>query len=74
MSKRKKQQPKRKSTIGSNPLEQIHSLPGKGKRAARFKDEAIQTEIKEVLLRRPKSKREEGTITKWIRSVQGLFG
>jgi len=74
MPKRKKLESKRKSTIGLNPLEQIHSLPGKGKRAARFKDEGVQTDIKEVLLRRPKSKRDEGTLSKWIKSVQGLFG
>ena len=71
MAKRKKPEPKRKSTIGSNPLEQIQALPGKGKRPARFKDDAVQTDIKEVLLRRPKAKSEEGSLSKWIK---GLFG
>lgn len=71
MAKAKKEEPKRKSTIGFNPLTQIEALPGKGKRSARFKDEAVQDDIKEVLLRRRKPKAEEGTLTKWIK---GLFG
>ncbi len=74
MAKQKRSLPKRKSTIGFNPLEQIETLPGKGKKPARFKDEAVQTEIKEVLLKRKKPKQDEGTISKWIKSVQGLFG
>lgn len=73
MAKQKKSEPKRRSTIGFNPLERIEALPGKGKsrRPARFKDEGVQTEIKEVLLQRRKRKAQDGTISKWIK---GLFG
>ena len=69
---KKKAQRNYRSTIGINPLDQLEQIPTRGKRKAKFKDASAQSEIKDVLLKRPQSQK-SGTITKWLKSVLGKF-
>jgi hypothetical protein len=70
MGKQKKPSP-RKSTIGSNPLDQIEMIRGRNGKKAKFKDETPQAEIKQVLLK--KRPAQEGSVSRWFKSVLKHF-
>jgi hypothetical protein len=69
MAKRKKTpEPRRRTTIGRNPLDRLEDARRRGKGPVRFKDDGAQGEIKDVLLKR---RAKEGVLSKLIKSVFG---
>jgi hypothetical protein len=72
MHKHKKiTKPHHKSTIGSNPLDQLELVPGKNRKKAKFKDESPQLEIKQILLQKQRPK--GSSLSRWFKSVLGQF-